>query len=469
MMTWHRLFGVCGIGITLAVAGCESEDGGGSNSVEPSPVVPCEAESKAECDRVAERIGQLKSERDAAMERNDATRLAHISLQLNQQTELLALLQGDQATPEAQASLQAKYDGLVRMLEADLALRRTPGTGTEPEAAANPVTPVTPGTPGTPTTPGTPDTPATPPIPATPDLPAYVYQPSEAEAVAHVTADYGTLYIAETATAEELKVDRPWAGYWYPLRRGDLYLGEAAPLRKLDLVTAGNATNLERDRVDVEHADTWEGLCNAWAMASILSKEPAATKKVQNVDFTVLDQKALLTKIHEKIDVKYYGIRYQGNADTDGTIQDLRPEAFHQLVMKQLGERRQAFVVDDDPGVEVWSKPMYRMRWTVKTDPDNANAFLVRAFPWMVRHRETLSPTATSDADRAAPQYDYRLFVDKSDVKDGKFKVIAGEWIGRSRDSHPDAAVVPVAGAAVGSMNASVQEHMDIVRQIVGL
>jgi hypothetical protein len=203
-------------------------------------------------------------------------------------------------------------------------------------------------------------------------------------------------------------------------------------------------------------------------LASASTPEPIEDHTVGGVTFSVMDQKALLIKLHERAPSTFYGIRYFGDADTDGTIQDLRPEAFHRLFTAMLGERRTPFVVDDDPSVEVWSKPVYRVRWSVKQDPEQADAYIVKAFPWMVRHRDTLAEGPTTLADRASVVYEYRLFVDKAKKKDGAFKVLAGEWINDSRDAHPDAAMVAKPGAP-SSLNPVINASMDLVKQIVKL
>ena len=55
---------------------------------------------------------------------------------------------------------------------------------------------------------------------------------------------------------------------------------------------------------------------------------------------------ALLTKVHELFPTRQLGVRYEGDVDTDGTYQDLRPEAFHELALHFLGDERRSLVLD---------------------------------------------------------------------------------------------------------------------------
>jgi hypothetical protein len=89
----------------------------------------------------------------------------------------------------------------------------------------------------------------------------------------------------------------------------------------------------------------------------------------------------------------------------------------------------------------------------------------------MVRHRENLDEAPTSPADRASPMFEYRLYVDPSTKQGDRFKVIAGEWLGASLDSHPDALMIATPGQEDDkeSLNAGINDAMDIVRQIVTL
>ena len=74
--------------------------------------------------------------------------------------------------------------------------------------------------------------------------------------------------------------------------------------------------------------DAWEGLCFAWGMASTQTREPTQSIRVNGVTLSPSDQKALYTKLYQYHKSDSFGVIYRGDAATDGTYQDLRPEAF---------------------------------------------------------------------------------------------------------------------------------------------
>jgi hypothetical protein len=467
--------------LAVGCHGKESRNDAPVDAANPPATDACATDAADKCDALRAQIADLEAQRDQAVQASDWAAAARLSLQVNRATDQLALVSTGRDTDDALASLAQKYDVLNQMLDKDLAAR--PNGGGSAPASGNPggSAPGN-GEPGG-TTPGGSDPGGTTPGGTSPGgdenkppIPAYVYAPSEVEAVAKVFADFGELYVAETPATpgyEEYRAPQPWAGYWYPVRGDELYKDDSSPLVKLDKAAA--AANRQSRAASVEatlhdsHAESWEGECSPWALASVNTPEPVSDVTVNGVTFSPSDQKALLTKVFERMPVTVYGIRYNGDAPTDGTRQDLRPEAFHRMMQIVVGERKSGLVIDTDPGVEVWSKSVFRYRFTIKKDPDKANAYLVDAFPWLTKHREELSDDPTGPSDIAAPRYSYRLYVDPASPRDGKFRVIAGEWLGDALGHHPDTATVAVPGGQPSSVNAGINEQMDIVRQIVGL
>jgi hypothetical protein len=305
------------------------------------------------------------------------------------------------------------------------------------------------------------------------------YHPRELAAVREVTQAYGDLYVktspvdaAGAPRPSELILDRrPWSGFWYPLSGTQLYDGSSAPLAKLDrlataLGRAGGTVEWERENHEAVPGAAWEGFCSAWATAAVLTDEPRGPLTYRGVTFTASDLKGLLTKAHELYPVRQMGVRYEGTADTDGTYQDLRPEAFHELALHFLGTEGRSLVFDDDAGIAVWSKPLYRLRWTITADPEVEHAYLVKAFPWFIRHRNRIDDAATGDADLATTAFEYRLYVDPLTRTDAGELVIAGEWLGRSLAAHPDFALVPAPDGAWGSANTALSASFDTMREL---
>src|SRR5690606_16733934 len=103
---------------------------------------------------------------------------------------------------------------------------------------------------------------------------------------------------------------------------------------------------------ELDHYDSgvagWEGLCDAWAMASILTSEPKRGVTLDGITFTTADLKAIAIKYYEGYKPRIFGRRYQGLAATDGLIQDLRPEAFHRLIEEFLGHQKKPLIIDEE-------------------------------------------------------------------------------------------------------------------------
>ena len=85
-------------------------------------------------------------------------------------------------------------------------------------------------------------------------------------------------------------------------------------------------------------------------------------------------------------------MQYAGGIKTDGTYDDIKPEAFHRVITSVLGVQKRAVVIDDT-GVEVWNKPCISIG-KVQKDPYKRNAYLVTAYTWLVKERskETNKP-----------------------------------------------------------------------------
>jgi hypothetical protein len=298
------------------------------------------------------------------------------------------------------------------------------------------------------------------------------YHPSELAAVRKVVALAGELYAGPTS-GEEFRLQRqPWSGYWYPLGSTALFEGDEAPLAKLDRLAQAKgrpdgSAQWERDHHEELPEAAWEGLCGAWSVASTRTLEPLRPVTMNGVSFSIADQKALLIKAHESFPTRTVGVRYNGDFETDGTYQDLRPEAFHRLAEYHLRERGLPLVVDTDAGPAVWNKPLFRFRWIARQDPERDDALLVEAFPWFVKQREEVDDALTTELDVVAATYTYRLYVDKRTVMNGKYRVLAGEWLGDSLGYHPDFALLPQSSGSWASANPALTANFDLVKELL--
>ena len=247
---------------------------------------------------------------------------------------------------------------------------------------------------------------------------------------------------------------QPWSSWWYPKIDRDftkpIHAGQTAILEKYDIFArtkgtpkSAHAWELSRDK-DVA---TWEGLCDAWAIASISDMEPVrpvtvkvprSNGKTEDVEFSIYDLKGLLLKLYEATDESqflYYGEKFLGNSK--GWIYpDLFADEFHRLIVSYIGKKKQPLLMDHDAGVEVWTVPIFKANYKMERIEGRNNAVKVRM--WLF----TSGPTEPNDKEALGTQqvvrvYDYILTGDL-DWSGTTLTVRSGEWAGGSVSSHPD-------------------------------
>jgi hypothetical protein len=262
------------------------------------------------------------------------------------------------------------------------------------------------------------------------------------------------------------EVTPPWASYWYPRYDPVLYSGDQSIFAKVDRMMArigreSKAQELEATQ-NAGYPESWEGLCNAWSNASIMEAEPKTPIEVLGERLSISDQKALFTKLYEGFPVTMYGIRYDGDFVTDGTYQDIRPEALHRIAVTVLGTMQKPFIIDDTAGSEVWQQPVFKVDWAIHQDPSFDNAYQVSMRLWKIKMRSQVVEDLTNRNDYAFDQFQYRLFVNPElKAQEGRLVVIAGEWLGNSRKNHPDYVVMPQDNGWPASYNTWLQSNLD--------
>ena len=249
----------------------------------------------------------------------------------------------------------------------------------------------------------------------------------------------------------------PWSSWWYPRREDYLFNDRAAStLAKYDLYrrrryqAAGrrppeSAREYEASQYN-PNSLSWEGLCDAWALAAITQPEPKTAVNLSAagtmIYFSIADLKALLLMSYAAIDdsaLRYYGQRFTGNFE--GWIYpDIFPEQFHRFVEVQLFGRRLPFIMDHDAGIEVWNVPVFKANYSMEAVPDDPDAVFVRM--WLFSAESTNSNDKNYVGTRTAiREYNYVLkgTRDQSD----NLIVHTGYWVKGpdgidSRKKHPD-------------------------------
>lgn len=278
-----------------------------------------------------------------------------------------------------------------------------------------------------------------------------------------VTTEFGVSKIPmnalpiRSATAEASV--KPWTSWWYPKMEDNLFRDKngqySAPLTKYDLYNQKkNGRNSSAAAFEARtynpNSFRWEGLCDAWAIASIVTAEPkrAITQRVSGmfssatINFSVSDLKGLLLKTYDGVDdsgLGYYGQKFVGNEK--GWIHpDLFPDQVHRFIEVMLFDQKRAFIMDHDPGVEVWNVPVYKANYLIEAVPGNPNAVSVRM--WLV----TVEAATTNEREFVGTkeifrEYDYTLYGTRDAA--GNLVVESGVWTKGatgvdSRHDHPD-------------------------------
>jgi competence ComEA-like helix-hairpin-helix protein len=122
---------------------------------------------------------------------------------------------------------------------------------------------------------------------------------------------------------------------------------------------------------------SWFGHCNGWAAAAILTHEPREAITVDfgddhEVDFTVGDQKGLLSETYYSQLSAFYGARYNGDEDDD--ITDLSPKAVIQILSTYIKQRGVPLVFDTSADEEVWNFPAWSYELTLTETANSAGA-----------------------------------------------------------------------------------------------
>jgi hypothetical protein len=201
-----------------------------------------------------------------------------------------------------------------------------------------------------------------------------------------VTDQYGPLIVQTGRFSVESQIV-PWSSWWFPLNDDYLFQqrgNEKSTLERYDAYVSlaqrrnSRSVDFERNNFYQPHAVAWAGLCDAWAIASIMEPEPKVPLTAAGVTFRVSDLKALVLKTYEAVDsLHIYGQRYEGKWDS--VYEDIYPDQFHRFMQAELFQKKLPFTMDYDGGIEVWNTPV----WKAQTDGD----FLIKTGIWTNRSR----------------------------------------------------------------------------------
>lgn len=237
---------------------------------------------------------------------------------------------------------------------------------------------------------------------------------------------------------------RPWSSYWYANSSRFLFdksQGQPGPFQKYD-----EWVKRAHPSEDVHAAVTAEkdykselnsqGLCTAWAVASLLEAEPKAGKKLKGVEFGVGDLKALLIQTYENLPD---GVIRTFTQSCGGRQQDLSPDQFHRVLQAELLQGHHSFLVNNDPGIQNGNFPVFRGVSDIRRDPQDVRIFHVTTRLTAAAYLPDPSffPNTRDTVGTQEFSLSYTYDLRGEALPDGGLAVKGGEWTGDSRTNHP--------------------------------
>ena len=147
--------------------------------------------------------------------------------------------------------------------------------------------------------------------------------------------------------------------------------------------------------------DSWWGHCNGWAAAAILTNEPTESVTVaagsEEIVFSTGDIKGLLTESHYGVYARFYGERYNGEAQD---ISDLSPAHFHKLITFYLKEQGIPFVFDTTASEAVWNFPTWKAEVVMEKTGENFDDSKVNINTADLETLQTLNNINESEAQK---------------------------------------------------------------------
>ncbi len=259
-----------------------------------------------------------------------------------------------------------------------------------------------------------------------------------------VTTERGPLQIQlGKFSYESPKEKRPWSGWWFPAKENNSFASASSAVSKYDRLVSSSqvSAKLKGKHQNVE-ALPWEGLCDAWSLASVYEEEPREFLMINQVCLTPGDQKALLTLAYKDTGASlkntYYG---QLNKKGPQSIyNDIYPDQLHKFIQTELDQRKSPFLMDFDAGESIWTVPVYKAEFEIKKnaeDEHRVDVELLLTSPEFQLNDEqkklnNLGQLGTIFTKR---KYTYSLY---GNWDRDTFLVTRGQWTESSEINHPD-------------------------------
>jgi hypothetical protein len=243
---------------------------------------------------------------------------------------------------------------------------------------------------------------------------------------------------------------------------------------------------------------TWWGICNAWSAAAILFPEPKDPVTRNGITFQPQDLKALGSLVHDSTRKKVVSLRcnepntiaydpYGRPTDEYRACRDTNAGTYHLLITNYLGVMHQSFVEDRTFSYQVWNQPLRGFQVTSKREltfreandlvgggavvadagsayqfnPNAAKFYDVSMTVTYIYESGPADGYTAPNIDRYTGSDSYRYVLEL----DANGKIIGGEWVGSSKQAHPDFLWLPLGpndnSGAGGAIN------YDVVRELL--
>ena len=253
-------------------------------------------------------------------------------------------------------------------------------------------------------------------------------------------------------------------------------VAELSPAEKYDLFSGSQGfalTQRERERTGIMKTlpnaaefDTktvipgWEGLCHAWAPATIFYEPVDAVTLVGTtgieIPFGSSDIQALLTAFLDdvgedmptdflsgrcELSKKVFNEMVKKNIPLPDECRDTNPGSLHIVIANQIGKRDQGFIADIDKSAEVWNQGVvgYQSKimqetTTIRPDagPGTVKEVLVATKLYYIN--EVAYSFNGPGAGHPIEKVDLTYWLEL----DAMGKIIGGEWSDQSANKHPD-------------------------------
>lgn len=267
-----------------------------------------------------------------------------------------------------------------------------------------------------------------------------------------------------------------WSGDYWPLKKGNINrrwnahvrigfnhrspgldelrsmsqdkIAELAPTEKFDLLMGYYDYPLRKEvnsSVANENAETWEGMCNGWAIASYRHVEPQP-KTLTNPDgieipFGSEDIKGLLAYYYSYHSTPVAKAQVGQSCNARNCPDDVTAATFHLALANTLGVKKQALLMDLDRTRDVWNHPIvayeseYRGNAELHDGVTPGTYSVIRMKTTVTYVDEALNQTwapvlGTGNQLETIQVYQYWLHLDREGT------VIGGEWKSNERPDY---------------------------------